>query len=468
MRKMKALFICENILVLKEKILPSLMFITNKGYSVDIVANEVIDIAFVEKVYTLDFPEKMSYFKSLKFASKLKEILKSEEYDVIQTFDNMSSFLLENALYEPFMSNLNIYADNLKKSYSKLAKVIKKSDNLIVNNEEDFEIAKSKKCTENISLIHDLGLDFRKYSLVDFGILKAEIRNKYKLEESKKYVALLDIYDKENYVAKVIEEIAMQNSNITFVVKNLDSKLRDILEKNNLLSSVMCLENIKWVELLVVCDSAFFGNVASYDLLIFIYALMIAVPVISEKNNTTEMYIQDSKNGFLVSKGDVQQAAVAIGRSLNIPKTKLDELSAFNYEIINKFSIDKYVYKLNELYKEIKEVASKDVYLIEDLKKRKDTEKLMEDIKENGAIGAEIITINSSVNDEKMIKVGASIKTFDISTFNGRYKFKRYINKVLKENRFTSLKVYGNMFKILDRNKIYINSENLIANYVKI
>lgn len=468
MRKKKILFICNNANMLKEKIMPSMMVITNKGYEIDIITNEEVDIPFTCDKYIFQTLNGENFSEIKKEAKKLHELLNEKKYSVIHTFDNFSSFLLSESNYKDASTDLYVYIDDAEHSISKLKNILKIADKTIVNNENDYDYLIKKKVNVNVINIYDLAIDFRKYKSLNIEKLKEKTRQQYNLENSKKYIFVPETNKDEIYISKVISEIASQNSNIVFLFSYNNQKIYDYIQKNNMTDKVLYIENIKFLEYLLMSDSVLFTKIYSYDLMPFIYALMFGIPVILPKNKYLDKYIDELKNGFFVENKNVQQTILAIGRSINFPKLKLDELVEYNYSKISHFSVDKYIYNISQLYKEVTTNPPKDMYIIESLKKGAESERLMDDIKINGVISAEIILLENSINDEKLKSLGAEIKKFDISSFNGKYKLKKYIEKVILDNEYNSFSLYGKVNKIFKNNNITINTDAMIVNYKKI
>ena len=100
--------------------------------------------------------------------------------------------------------------------------------------------------------------------------------------------------------------------------------------------------------------------------------------------------------------------------------------------------------------------------------KREDTEKLMADIKNSNSCKPLIITIGTSINDEKLIKFGAEVKSFKINTFNEKFKFRKFLMQIFENGKYSSFSVYGKMNKILRKNKILLDEKNVISRYEKI
>ncbi len=470
MKKKKALFVCQNILEFKDKILPCFMLIANKQYDIHIACNEEIDIAFASSIHLINGTEVTNIFKNRDNINTLIDLIKKERYDVIHTLDNVSSYIVNIALNRINNEYIEFFAhvENLKKNLNKLISTLKHADIVIVNNEEDYKFIVDKKYNSNVNLIYDLAIDFRKYNNLDVQKNREILREKFNLDKEKKYVlAIMEDLD-YNYLSDIIKEISMQNSKICFLIKGLDEKYISILEKNKCLENIKVVEDAKWLEMLTCADSVMFSNILSYDINLLVYSLMLGIPIVAPQNCSARYYIEDSKNGFLYHSKDVQQAVLAIGKSVNIPKIRLDELPKLNYNYISKFDQEKYAYNMSDMYDKVKEDTYKDVYIIEDLKKREDTEKLMADIKNSKSTSPLIITIGKSINDDKLMKCGAQIITFNIKTFNEKFKFRKFIIKTFEFGKYGTFSVYGNMNKILKKNRILIYEKNVICRYEKI
>ena len=468
MKKKKVLFICSNASVLKEKIMPSMMVITNKGYEIDVVTSEDIDIPFTLDKFVIPSLNTENYKEIKKDVKKLDDLLNEKRYRIVHTFDNYSSYLLEECKYKNVGMDLYVSCENISRNILKLKNIIKIADILIVNNEEDLEFITKKKMNSNVHLIYNLAIDFRKYLSLDIEKLKKETKKKFNLDDLKKYVYIPDIQGSEIYISKVITELSSQNSNIIFLLGEKSRRLEEIISRNNLTRNILVKEEAKFLELLLMSDAVVYTKIYNYDIMQFVYSLIFGIPVIVPKNDYLQKYVEKLKNGFFIDDKNVQQTILAIGRSINIPKVKLNELYEYNYNKISCFSVDKYVYSLSELYKEVTSNPPKDIYIIESLKKGLESEKLMNDIKKSGAIYSEIIVLENSVNDEKLRSLGAEIKKFDISTFNGKYKLKKYIKKLKESNEYNSFSVYGKVYKVLKNNKIIISNDEMVVEYRKI
>ncbi len=468
MKNKKVVFMCQNILMFKEKLSAAFMFIKNKGYDIFLICNEDADIPFVEKKFIIDSLSKnMNSLSLKKEIDSVKEIIINENIDVVETLDNISSYIMHYALKKiktNIIKNFS-YVDDVKQNISKFKDIIINADKVIVNNEEDYNFLISKNYNSDINLIYDIAIDFRKFNNVDFDAQKSSLKEKYNLLDDVKYVAIIDEEENYNYISNVIKEIMSQNSDVRFLIKDIDKNLMEKLEKNGVLEYVQIIGDIKYLDLLLVSNSALFTDLNSYSMSVFIYSLMLGIPVIVPRKDFLEEYIKELTNGFFFIEKNVQQTVLAIGRSINIPKVKLEGLKKFNYGIINKFSSEKYTYAISKLYEEVSEDIRKDIYIIDSLKKKENAEILIGHIEENSPKDALIITIKSSKNDEKIEKLGAIVKTLSIDTLSDKIKFRKYLNELFKSRKYNMISIYGIMNKVIRENKIYIEDENIVTRY---
>lgn len=467
MKNKRILFICQNIIKFKEKLKTVFMFIKNKGYEIYLACDEEVDMPFTEKNYVIGYAENQGFTSLIKVSNNLYCVMQNLKFDAIHTLDLLSSkilFLAEKKVKHNYAKTF-LYLESVKKNRLISKRIARNADSVIVNNEEDYEYLKCKNYNQSVSLIYDLSIDFRKFNNVNFSETKNALREKYNLDNTKKYVSFIEAEESIDYVLEVITKISFQDSNICFLIKGEKDKRLKKLQKYGNLYNVIYLEDIKWLDLLFLSDSAIFSNIRPYDMTVFIYALMIGLPVIVPNTEFLNGYVKELVNGFFCHNKNVQQTILAIGRSTNMPKIKLDNLVKYNYEIINKFSSEKYTYSMSNLYSENIASKRKDIYVIESLKKKENAEILIGDMQQGSPRDSVIITIEKSKNDEKIEKLGAIVETLPLNSINDRIKFRKYFWRLFETEEYSSISVYGSMNKILRKNDAIIDKENIITRY---
>lgn len=124
--------------------------------------------------FNIDFKKSSLSFKNLKLSYKIRDILKREEFDVIYLHTSLAAFWVRMALRgvkkKPYVVN-TVHGYLFGKSsgllhnklYLACEKLLKNQTNdIIVMNKEDYEIATSNKlCRGNVYFSNGMGVDFK-------------------------------------------------------------------------------------------------------------------------------------------------------------------------------------------------------------------------------------------------------------------------------------------------------------------
>ena len=145
LRHKKVLFVASEIEYINKNCIEIFKWLKEEGYEIHVVTNKNDNILYCDKIFKLPF--KISKIKTYKF---LKEILKENEYDFIQSYSLLGGILSRLAAKRNKAKVIHI-ADKFYKGSSLIKGLIyyilekflsKYTDILVTTNEEDYILAK--------------------------------------------------------------------------------------------------------------------------------------------------------------------------------------------------------------------------------------------------------------------------------------------------------------------------------------
>lgn len=165
---MKILVVASTMVHIKNFHMPYIEEFRNLGHDVRVLASGN------EADFNIPFKKKALCFKNLLLASKIKKILKKEQFDVIYLHTTLGAFYTRLALKgikeRPYVINtvhgylFSKYEKGIKSNiYLKCEKILKEqTDDIVVMNDEDFQIAtENSLCKNKVYKINGMGITLK-------------------------------------------------------------------------------------------------------------------------------------------------------------------------------------------------------------------------------------------------------------------------------------------------------------------
>ena len=179
----KVLFVASVAGHIKNFHTPYLKLFKDKGYTTYVAANWTLKenekIDFCDNFIQLPIERKPFSLKNIKAIFKLKKLLKVEKFDIIHCHTPMGSVVARLAAKEARKNGTRVIYTAHGYHFYKSAPLInwllyypvekwlaKYTDTQITITQEDFDLAKKKFKIKDLNLVHGVGLDEEKLSLI--------------------------------------------------------------------------------------------------------------------------------------------------------------------------------------------------------------------------------------------------------------------------------------------------------------
>ncbi len=330
----------------------------DQGHKVDLACNIIkpINPELLERgcnVYSLPFqrsPLKRGNYRAYK---ELKEIIRSEKYDLVHTHTPIASAAVRFACRNLYNVKVIYTAHGfhfykgapLKNwlTYYPVEHYLSKYTDLIITiNKEDYDRANKSFKAKSVKYIPGIGLDIKKFERVNIN--KALIRRDLNVsEESFIAISVGELNENKNHevVIRAIAEI--KNSNIYYMICGAGPKeeyLRRLVKDLNLEGQIKLLGYRRdIVELLKISDVFVFPSFREGLSVALMEAMACGLPVICSDIRGNRDLVINEKGGYLVSPGNIASFSKAILKIYE--NTNLGEqMSIKNREKVKDFNID--------------------------------------------------------------------------------------------------------------------------------
>lgn len=349
-------------------LVPHILHLIKKGYTVDVATNvDVdIDIKLIEKgvnVFNIPFQRNPLSIKNKNAFKEIKRIQKKEKYNIVHVHTPVASFITRLALKDE--KNLKIFYTchgfhfykgsslmNWMLFYPLEKMAAKWTDKLITINTEDFKVAKKFNLRKDgtVHKIHGVGIDAENYIIDDFD--KNVYRKKIGLKEDDFIILILAELNKNKNHIQIIKAMSLlreKHSNIKVVFAGkgpLEENLKIHIENYGLKDNIFLLgwrTDIK--ELINSSDLvALFSKREGLGKCL-LEAMICKKCIIATNTRGPREIIDNNKNGILVGVNNIQETVNAI----NYIYEEINIRNKFIKESNNK--IKKYLIEnvLNEL-----------------------------------------------------------------------------------------------------------------------
>ncbi len=287
-----------------------------KNYDVKIMAKDKDGEHFAD--YNINFEKKIFSFNNIRIVHQIKKILKQDKFDIVFVNTTLAAFLVRMAIKKlkekPYVVNIvhgYLFGENsnfiCKMGFLFAEKITKNvTDNIVVMNEEDEDIAKRHKlCKGEIVKIHGMGIDNTRFSETK-SQKKFNIGNDYEVS----FVGELTDRKNQKFLINFVKEISKYDINIKLnligdgVLKN---KLVKLATKKKVLDHVNFLgydNNIqKYIN-----DSDYYISASKIEGLPFniLEAMHLGAVIFASDTKGNVDLISDLENGVLYKLGDTK------------------------------------------------------------------------------------------------------------------------------------------------------------------
>ncbi len=354
--------------------LPYLALFKSKGYEVHVCAKNDFEIKKdciipnCDKYYDINFERFPFKINNIKAYIKLKEIINSEDYEIIHCHTPVASILTRLASIKSRKNGTRVIYTAHGFHFFKGAPIINWlvyypiekicsyfTDVLITINKEDYSIAKKKMNAKKIYYVPGVGIDTKKFSNI---IVNKEQKRK-ELGISTDDIMILSVGElskRKNHevIIKAISEINRKDVHYFIAGRgNLKKYLVNLSEKLNIKGKVHFLDfRTDIAELCKVSDIFCFPSNQEGLPVALMEAISIGVPIVCSDVRGNNDLIKNDINGILCRPNSVDNFKDAVVRIIE-NKDFMDNLEENNKHDILNFDIENVMNEMEKIYGEV-------------------------------------------------------------------------------------------------------------------
>lgn len=305
---------------------PFLKYFKEQGYEVHVATNGDAEIPYCDKKVKISIERSPFKLANLNGISQLRKLIDEEKYDIIHTHTPMGSVTTRIAAKKARRDGTRVIYTAHGFHFFKGAPMInwllfypvekylsKYTDTLILINQEDYTLAKSKfkKC-KDIQYIPGVGINEEKFDFVMTEQEKEQLRSSLNLGTDDFvliYPAELNKNKNQLFLIQAMEELVKKHANIHLLLAGRDSYqgyYQKLVQEKKLESNIHFLGFRKDLPKLFQIANISAASSKREGLPVNIMEAMYAgVPVVALDSRGTRDLIHNGENGYLVDQGDI-------------------------------------------------------------------------------------------------------------------------------------------------------------------
>lgn len=351
--------------------IPYLKYFKEKGYEVHVATNGNEDIPYCDKKIIIPFERSPFKYNNLKAIRMLKKVIMTEKYDIIHTHTPMGSVVTRIAAriarkkYKTRViytaHGLHFFVGAPLKNwlvFYPVEKVLSKyTDDMILVNNEDYNLVKNKFHCEKVYRIHGIGVNSKKFDIKLTDSESFDLRKSIGLCENDYiiiYAAELSKRKNQEMLIRAIKELVDNGiKDVKVILPGLDS-LNGYYQK--IVSDLQLNDYIKFlgyrrdIEKLMHISNLAVATSRQEGLCIHLAeAMFCGLPCIATVERGHKELIQDGYNGYLVEQDNYIQLSKKIIDIKNDKKTT-DKFIKNNNEVVKKYLIENVMKEMIQIY----------------------------------------------------------------------------------------------------------------------
>lgn len=306
---------------------PFLKYFKEHGYEVHVATNGDAEIPYCDKKIKVSIERSPFKLANLKGISQLKQLITEEKYDIVHTHTPMGSVATRFAAKKARKHGTRVIYTAHGFHFFKGAPIInwllfypvekylsKYTDTLILINQEDYNLAKSKfkKC-KDIQYIPGVGINEEKFDFVMTEQEKEQLRSSLNLSTDDFvliYPAELNKNKNQEFLIQVIERLVQNHSNMHLLLAGQDSYqgYYQQLAKEKHLEDIIHFLGFRTdlPKLLQISDVAVASSKREGLPVNIMEAMYVGLPIVALDSRGTRDLVRHGKNGYLVEQGDIE------------------------------------------------------------------------------------------------------------------------------------------------------------------
>lgn len=349
-------------------LIPHINVLINKGYQVDIACNEVVEIdqfKFSKTVvqHQIEFQRSPKSVKNIKAYKELKNLVLSNNYDVIHTHTPVASVLVRllkkrkklDAKIIYTSHGFQFYKGGRKRDwlvYYNIEKWLSRyTDVLVTINEEDYQLAKSKMYSTKIIKIPGIGLDLDRFTQIA-EVDKLYVKTLLNLPKDSIIITSVGELNKNKNHDVIVRALSiLKNKKIHYVICG-DGPLKEKYQRNKL-ENVHILGFRKDIpSILCGTDIFAFPSLREGLGMAALEAMAVGLPLVTSDIHGINDYMDNGKTGYVCNSRSSEQFSVAINKILDNPET-MYRISEHNKKSVSYYSVENSVKSTLEIYNEL-------------------------------------------------------------------------------------------------------------------
>lgn len=438
---------------IKQFHLPYLKWFKEQGYEVCVATNGKEEIPYCDKKYTISFERNPIKINNLRAIRQLKKVIEKEKFDIIHCHTPMGSVVTRIAAMKARKNGTRViytaHGFHFFKGaplinwiiYYPIEKILSRiTDDLILINSEDYNLAKKKFHASRTHLVSGVGVDPNKFNFDFSKEEKKELRKSLGLKEKDFvmiYPAELSKRKNQGMLIEVMKKLIKENKSFKLLLPGLDSfngKYQEMVKEYKIENNIKFLGYRQDIpKLLKISDLSVSSALQEGLPVNLLEAMQVGMPIVATNCRGNRDLVEDGKNGYIIKINDVDSMTEKI---LKIYKEKNKEhYSNENKRIINEYILESVLEKIEDIYK-IKQEQIRVLHvlrvmemggaqaLIMNLYRNIDREKVQFDF----------LVSDKEYFDEEILKLGGRIFYIPYLTKKGQLNYEHNIIKFLKEH----------------------------------
>ena len=348
--------------------IPYLRWFKEQGWEVHVATYGDDEIPYCDKKYNIAIQRSPFRLKNIKAYYQLKNVLKSENYDIIHGHTPMGGVLTRlcgkrhrkhgtKVIYTAHGFHFYRGASLLNwLLYYPIEKWLSKyTDVLITMNKEDYDFAQLKMKAKKICYISGIGIDTDKFA--NLTIDRETKRRKLGIPtEAIVLISVGELSKRKNQQVAIKAVSKLKLNNLYYVIcgqGNLKDNLVNLCKELNIENHVLFLGyRSDTVDLLHMSDVFMFPSLQEGLPVALMEAMAAGLPCIVSRIRGNVDLIENKKGGLLCNVSNEGEYSIAINTIVENYEFKHD-MSEYNKNVVQKFDIKVVMEQMEKIYREV-------------------------------------------------------------------------------------------------------------------
>ena len=351
--------------------LPFLKMFKENGYEVHVATNGNEEIPYCDVKHVVSFERNPFKINNLKAIFQLKKICNEEMFDIIHTHTPMGSVVTRLAAKNSRKKygtrviytahGFHFFKGAPKKNWLLFYPVEKHlsryTDTLILINQEDYNLAKSKfKRCRDIQYVPGVGIDENKFDFEMSDIEKEKFRESLGLKKDDfvmLYPAEISKRKRQEWLIESISSLLKKHENMHLLLPGKDSlngKCQELTKKLNLESQIHFLGYRKDIPELLKISNISLSTANQEGLHVNIMeAMYVGLPIVASNCRGNRDLVKNEVNGYLIELED----EVGFSDKVNYIYENIKECKKYGNEsqiIVKKYLLQNISDKMKKIY----------------------------------------------------------------------------------------------------------------------